>query len=440
MSLFKHRYFHYILGALILTVGAFYNAFPFFTGDTAVYIASGFENYIPGERPVFYGWFIRFSSLGFSLWFTAFAQSFLLSYLLHRLMAILQPQLNASFRSCIIALIALISGVLWESTKLNPDVFMPILFLALIIFFLGSNNTIQKAVLTGIITLSSVVHLSHLAVLLGFIVIVWIFNLRNFRATSKFKLVNGLAVLSFLMLLASNVILENQWVIAKSNKVFLLGKLNEAGILDKYLDENCPNDEITLCRYKDSLPATAWQFVWEKNGPVMKTGGWEANEEEHKFIVNDILSSPSYYPLLLFKSLQATAVQLLQTNVGDNLFRQEKGSASVEAIGRYYPHEKNQALWNRQFLLELPFMKMSWFYLILLMSAVIWMVFNWNLIKSKPEAYTIICVLLVFLFLNAFFTANLANVSSRLNARMLWLIPAFVGILISNKYRNSLRH
>ena len=249
-----------ILGTLILSFGAFFNWFPFFTGDTSVYLQAGFENYVPSERPVFYGWFLRFSSLGFSLWLPALMQSLALAYLLLELIALIWPEANSKVKLLCLFLIAIISSVWWESSKLIPDPFVAILSLSLLLLFLGNNGRIKALFLWFLVVLSAWMHLSHLAVLLGITAVVLVFNLFG---TRKKKLVFPLVLtclISFLGLSLSNLFLEGQFQVAESNKVFLLGKLNESGVLDLYLEEECEKQSLVLCEYKDSLPATAWQF------------------------------------------------------------------------------------------------------------------------------------------------------------------------------------
>ena len=161
----------------------------------------------------------------------------------------------------------------------------------------------------------------------------------------------------------------------------------------------------------------------------MKTGGWQANESEHKAIVNDILLSPKYWPILAYKAVLATAVQLVQYNVGDNLFRQEKESNSIQSITKYYPHETKAALWTKQFLMEIPFSQMSWYYLIGLLLSLVALLYLIATNKLTQKHQQLLVLLLVLIVLNAFFTANLANISSRLNARLLWVFPATMCVL-----------
>jgi len=72
------------LGAVIMLLLALYDNYPIVTSDSGTYISCAFNRQIPTDRPVFYSWFLRLSSLGHSLWLTVLAQSLILAYLLIR--------------------------------------------------------------------------------------------------------------------------------------------------------------------------------------------------------------------------------------------------------------------------------------------------------------------------------------------------------------------
>jgi hypothetical protein len=73
-----------VAGAFILMIFALYNGYPLFSNDSASYIHSGYYLQVAGDRPVFYGLFIRATSLGISMWGTVLAQCLILSYLCMR--------------------------------------------------------------------------------------------------------------------------------------------------------------------------------------------------------------------------------------------------------------------------------------------------------------------------------------------------------------------
>lgn len=86
------RYFPLLLGAFILSIFALYNNFPIVTGDTGSYINSGFSLKTPIDRPIFYGLFLRVTSLGASIWMAIFAQSFIVAYVIIAFVRKLIPQ------------------------------------------------------------------------------------------------------------------------------------------------------------------------------------------------------------------------------------------------------------------------------------------------------------------------------------------------------------
>lgn len=71
------------IGAVVLSVTAFYNRFPLLIGESGSYIDSGLGQLISRTITPVYGYFIKHSSWGYSLWLVVFCQSFLLSLLLY---------------------------------------------------------------------------------------------------------------------------------------------------------------------------------------------------------------------------------------------------------------------------------------------------------------------------------------------------------------------
>jgi hypothetical protein len=125
----------------------------------------------------------------------------------------------------------------------------------------------------------------------------------------------------------------------------------------------------------------------------------------------------------IWKSVYTTAVQFFQISAGDALFRYEETDNTMQSIRRYYLHEVNPALWTRQRILELDFKFYSRLYGLFFLVTGILLLFVWHQIPHRKEMLILLLVLLLFLVLNAAVTGNLANISSRLQARVFWLWP-----------------
>ena len=83
--------------------------------------------------------------------------------------------------------------------------------------------------------------------------------------------------------------------VSRASPAFLIARLCETGILEKFLYQNCdPTDRYSLCAYRDKLPADAMSFMWDPNSPLYQTGGWNANLDEYRGIIGQVLSTPRY--------------------------------------------------------------------------------------------------------------------------------------------------
>lgn len=71
------------LVSLILCFAGLHNKFPLLTGDSGVYINTGFNHDLVPYNGSFYGLFIAHSSWGRSIWFVILSQSFILSVVLY---------------------------------------------------------------------------------------------------------------------------------------------------------------------------------------------------------------------------------------------------------------------------------------------------------------------------------------------------------------------
>lgn len=79
-----NTYLLLLLGTLISCFFGFYNRYPFVYSDTGTYLYSGFANFIPWDRTIFYGLFCRHISLETSPWLIIITQSFLINVLLYK--------------------------------------------------------------------------------------------------------------------------------------------------------------------------------------------------------------------------------------------------------------------------------------------------------------------------------------------------------------------
>lgn len=428
-----------LLSAVVLMVVGLYNNFPIITTDTGTYIYSGMNWKVPVDRPITYGLFIRFASLGFSLWLPVLVQSILLGYLLSRLIGRYVPDITRVQNFVLVVLISLLTTASWYSSSLMPDVFAPIIGIALVLFYDKYAQPKHRIGLGVIIFLSVLMHNSHLILLLLFgaaTSVLWLVK-KNRQLLNRGLLVLGIAAAAWI---------TNSWVNknagygfspSSATHIFLTGKMAENGMLQRYLNDNCSTQPYKLCAYKDSLPATAWEFVWNGDSPIAMTGGWEANRADNKAILKGIVTTPKYWLPLAYKSITATGRQLTLTGVDESLKHSwvvfDEGTPPYEEVRKNFPHELPLIPMARINLKTIDLGWMEHIHLIVfIISCLSVLLLRKETFRRRYGiAYTLIILVIV---LNAFTVANFANVLARLNSRIIWLLPAMNMIVLFREY------
>ena len=153
-----------VLGSIILLRLACYNSYPFVYPDTGTYIRSGFEVFVPIDRPIFYGLFVRIVSFSTSLWNVVFVQSFILAYLVY---LILKEFIGSTYFNFyyffILTFLCLTTGVSFNVSMITPDIFTAFLFLIVFILYaMPDLNIFHKLILWILFIASILTHHSHL--------------------------------------------------------------------------------------------------------------------------------------------------------------------------------------------------------------------------------------------------------------------------------------
>lgn len=425
-----------VLSAFILMFFALYDNFPIVTDDTGVYIRSGFEWWVPSDRPVFYGIFIRVTSCGASVWLTTFFQSLLVAFTITTFTRKLIPPISRFHLLAILVFLSLFTTCGWFTGMLMADIFVSIMILAVVSYVFFENPKAMKWLLLAIIFTCALMHNSNYVVLslfsLGaFAAMMLVRSWR--RYIRRVGMLALLCLFSCVLLCTANWVADQGFTTSKSTHVFVMGKLVESGVLKTYLDKACPEKEYAICAYKDNLPPVAWLFHWGEESPLQQTGGWDANRNEYNAIIRDIFSKPEYYPSIIYKSLEATARQLVLFNIDGNYalpwVNWGQDNPVYGAVKDYFPHEINQLEYSRMNQKSFSIGVYDHLFAIVIVLSVIAICFFLpGYIELKAEYLKIVWILAIMIVLNAFVTASLSSVNPRFNARVIWIVP-FINVL-----------
>ncbi len=417
---------------------ALYDNYPIVTSDTGTYISSGFTLIPPADRPIFYGLFIRLTSLGMSLWLTAFIQCFLLSYALLGLVKRLIPVMPVRQMIALVLFTSLLTIAGWYAGQIMPDIFVSVMILCAARYLVYEEKGGSKAILLAVLLLSVITHNSNYVIITLFGIAVFIaaiFIERVRPYLRKTAVLFGIGILAWLSLCTSNYLGGKGFVTSTSGHVFIMGKLAESGVLKTYLDKACPTRNYRICAYKDSIPAAAWQFHWDANSPLQMAGGWEVNKDEYNTIIRDIFSRPKYWGFIMYKGAEATARQMVLTNIDASyalpwmVFDEE--TSPYKNILQYYPHEINEFKLSRQNTKAYNIGLYNAVFAGVIVISIL-MVLLILPLRSK-EMLLLYVIIGVLILLNALTTATLSSVNERLNSRVIWLLP-MLNILFIYRY------
>lgn len=432
-----------LAGAVLLCLPAFWNRFPLMYSDTGAYLATAFENKLPLSRPTGYGLFIRYTSLGGHLRLTLLAQGLLLAGMLWRAVVVALPACEPRKVYPLALGFSLgLTGMAWYTSQLMPD-FMTGL-VALAFFLLLYDRAARWWGMLGYGFLAfwfCFSHYSHSALLLGLCgtaFVLWLLQRwRKAGTTLSLGRVAWAAVPAFLAVFAYcyvNASHGHGWRTTRSSHVFTMARLSETGLLRDYLHETCPERQWSLCPYADSLPRVAADFIWRDDSPFKKTGYWENSGPQYDSLLSDFFSRGTYLRRYAMEAVKAGTLQMMELAVGEGLTPYTEKSSPYKFFERRMPEKLDAYRSSRQFGRVFDFsQETALLYIVVLVSmAAIVMVLalRGRGLDGPSMALAMACV--VAYVLNAFVTGAFANVYSRLQARISWLIPLAFLILLAN--------
>ena len=420
-----------LLFAGILLIPAFINGYPFVYSDTGTYISSGFLGEVPTDRPISYGLFLRHSSLSYSLWFTVLTQALLVSTAIYFFVSFFWKKDENRNLVYGIAMLFLtfFSSLPWFTDLLMADFFTGLSFILLMILLLFPPKKIWIFVLLiwvyWFFTSTHLTHApAHLFLLFGLVLLKWLLPKRLAILTWKsIKLTFVLVLLNFLFLPSLHYLFNGGFVSSKAGALFMLAKNIENGSVQTYLNDACKGENYKLCLYKDSLPKSGPEFLWDPQSALVKIGGWEKNKEEIEAINHHIFFEPKYLKIYL-KHYSASLYQNIKYHrVGEEFISFNENTPPGWEIDAHFKREKEQFLNAMQ-------AKDKWTDCLSLLNTLLLPVLIVSVLivflllvfaDPNPPLATFALAVLIFSLGNVL-VVNIASGGSRYLARVDWLI------------------
>ncbi len=416
-----------LAAAVMLAWPAIHNGYPLIFADTGTYLGQAIQRYLGWDRPGFYSLFLHALHWRASLWPIPLVQGLIVAHLLFLMLRVLGRP-GAAPLLLVAGVLSLGTGLPWAAAQLMPDVFTGVVVLALWLIGFGWDRLrrAERAYLLLLAAGAVVVHLSHVPLALGLVVLGGALGWRAGGLQGGASTAMRMAippVLAALALIAANAVAFGRPSLSPFGSVFLAARLMEDGPALRTLDQRCPaGAEWRVCALRDRLPMPANHFLWPVDGPLRaELDGGKAWAAEAREIVADTLAREP--GAVLSAGLGNTARQfgMLGTGDGLNAWPAEHGPEPI--IEAYFPRElpayrlsrQSRGQLERDAAIMSPLHRaLAWTGLVMLavLAAAFWQ-------RRRSAA---LCILVLAASVgNAAVTGALSGANERYQARIAWL-------------------
>jgi len=434
-----------VLGAAMLAMlaPAIWNGFPLIFYDTGAFIDQALTGQFIPERLVFYGWFLRYTLAEWSLWAPVVAQALVTALTLWIFARAATPCVGAAAWLAIVVALAIGTGMPWYVGQVLPDFLSPLLLLSL--YLLG----FQRAALgpaarwfaAAVAVFAMAAHASHLALGIGLVAAIGLAQLAfarwrpacgDVRPSAAWPA--AAAALALAAIVASNAVRTGEIFLSRSGPAHVFGRLVQDGIVQRLLDDTCPQSGYRLCEYRDRMPDSADDWLWQTSSPFHDLGEFEGTAEESARIIVDSLKR---YPWLhVKKAYGATLQQILSFRTGDGI--EDQPWPMHWAMKTYLPRQSDAYRAARQQhdaidvgainRLHVPLGILSLVAGVAAVGVALWR-------RRCGVRLMLPLFLLVALLGNAFVCGVLSNPHDRYQSRVLWTLPFALLLLAAERHR-----
>jgi hypothetical protein len=104
----------------------------------------------------------------------------------------------------------------------------------------------------------------------------------------------------------STYLVAGKFAFTPGGSIFVFGRLVQDGLVQRYLDDNCPDKTVKLCRYENHVPDTADEWLWTPTTPLYKLGGWKGFKPEAERLIAETLR---LYPYQHMRTAAQSAIE-----------------------------------------------------------------------------------------------------------------------------------
>jgi hypothetical protein len=422
-----------------LIAPALWNGYPLLQYDTGGYIARVYEGYLVPSRSTVFGYYLHLGE-DTHFWINIKLQAVATLWILQavaRVFGLTRPIQIAMIGAALV----LTTALPWLTSLLLTDIFAGLSVLSLFLLVVHDDKfaRLERTALFLFTAFAAASHNATLGVLIGLCAAAWLgrrffpdwISRRGTRAASL-SLVTGA-----LMLLAANVMMSGKLAWTPGGYGIAFSRILQDGIVARYLNDNCWREQLKLCPYRNTLPATGDKFLWGRS-MFDRLGRFDGLGEEMRHIV---LASLAAYPgQHLLAAATSTAKQLTMVATGEGVHSDLMHTHRI--IEKYLPQQTPFLQTSRQHRGDLSFegvnrVHVSVAYGSMLMIAAFLAYAVW---RRKVDDFALLTATITLAVLgNAFVCGALSGPHDRYGARMVWIATFAVLIILTRSFGGSRR-
>jgi hypothetical protein len=433
-----------ILTSLIILWPVFYNGYPLFYSDSALYILVSnlfghleHTESLPSLSGIGYALFMRIVAWRSTMYLVVFAQALILNILIYLIIKSFSSNSKIlKFHLPIIIILSFLSSMGWTTSQLMPDIFTSFLILSVFLFYdSGQKGPAMYLFLSLIVIFSILSHLSNISIsiaITGFLLLAVLLTRPGKVVLSHFAkkslTITTLICVSLLILVGLNKRYYNFAGLSPTSHIFFMARLMDTGFMPEFLEKKCAVKNYEMCMYKDSLPNSYEGFLWDANSPFYKTGGWDFQKSNKKYgeIITDVLTTPKYLEKFLYNCGVHSLKQLKTFEIGEGFSSSftEQTTPYQTALRHFNKKElKENFLNSRQTRGKLFFDIPNKANYILLYISFFVIVLTFILCRFDKKIAILTLIIISGVIFNAVCTSSLSSVFNRFQSRVMWLIP-----------------
>ncbi len=441
-----------VAAAGLLLAAAIWNGCPLTFWDTRAYLTHAITLVPRTDRVIGYSLLIRALLPTGTVWTVVVFQCLAVAATLWIVARVVLVRVPALQFVAAAAALTIASALPWIAGQLMPDIFTPLLVLALFALVHGGARLRrwERGALCGLVALAAMVHVTHVLFGLALLGIAPLIATCIGRRPGFWSGIGqGVAALALgvVAMLGFNYARTGRLALVSGGDAFILAHLVDSGIASRVLEEHCGGgradgsggnggggdggggdggaDEYLLCQWRDELPMTPDELLWQEQLPFAPFDHPEETQRETRRLLRASLREHPWMHVQIAVNYTFGVLGHFGTGEGlDSLARPGLDSA----IGRAAPGDLTALRSSRQqhgrvpvTLLRAVHVPVGWTAIVLALAVLVVAARRGRRWLAAPPVQ-LIATALAAVVIYAVICGNTSGVYDRYEARLVWVV------------------